>query len=444
MGFLLYSQNEGRIIHKTSKNYVFTLKYEECWIHYTGAHLVMTSPSITRPQTNNHKRKLFYVWVCLLMAWFIMAITPLLGGMDIGLADYNDLKVYFQRGKWFTENKPLVSEYPQIPTLLFGVNHAASMWFDADLQLGVYVVVMTLEMLIILYLVFKVLLELLPPHLSRNIYLLFLPPTLYFTFYRFDILPAYLCLIAFGAATKQQWMKTALLLALGTFTKWYPILLFPGFFIYASLLEKKFQWKMVWVFIATGLAILLLSYLQGGLITLTAPFKFHLARGMEYAALPVIVNNSLHNFLNININLRYMFPLFFIIQVSAPLLVLFTKLDTLDALVDYCIIVIGVFVLFSRIWSPQWLLWLVPFLLLSSKNAQTIWLLIAYNLTSYICFPIIFAHYGGSSYQLQIASLSIYITLIAIIARSIRNTKFTNMLIRLKMLTAMLKPDRLS
>jgi hypothetical protein len=377
-----------------------------------------------QPSTNN-KHKLFIVWIILLTAWMIMTfLPPVLNGRTGRLfTDPYDRSTYFERGKWLIEGTLPISEYPQIPTLLFGINHLLSSWADPNIQLAVYLAFFSLEMLFVLFLLFKVLLDLLPPGLSNYAFLLLLPPTLYFTYNRFDILPAYLCLVAYSAATKRQWAIVSIVLAIATFTKWYPSLLLPGFFMYATKLESKVQWKMIIGFTLTSGVIVFLSYIYGGIETLLAPYQFHAARAMEYIALPALIDSFIHGLLGVHINSPYFFLLFFIIQVSGPILIFFIKLDSLEALIHYCIVVTGLFVLFSRIWSPQWFLWLLPFLIILAKNIKTAGLIIAYNIIAYVSFPVIFDYYGSSSSQLQIAGLLTYLILFAIMFLSIKNLK---------------------
>ncbi len=387
----------------------------------------MIEPPDKTYKSDNYNQKLFIVWIILLTAWVIMTFVPpvLNGRTGRLLSDPYDRGTYFQRGIWLIEGTPMISEYPQIPTLLFGVNHLVTAWIPANMQVAVYSALFSLEMFLVVFIFFKVLLEILPPGLSNYAFLLLLPPTLYFTYNRFDILPAFLCLIAYSAAARRRWILAAIILALATFTKWYPILLFPGFFIYATKLESKFQWKMIIGFILTSVVIVLLSYLQGGLNSLLAPYQFHLARDMEYIALPVLLENLARGLTGTQINLPYFFLLFFVIQVSGPILVLFIKLDSLDALVHYCIVVTGLFVLFSRIWSPQWFLWLLPFLIISAKDIKTAGLITAYNIVTYLSFPVIFDYYGSSSFQLQMAGLLTYLILFTLILLSLKNIKLS-------------------
>ena len=354
-----------------------------------------------------------------------MTIIPLFFEGKTGrlIADVIDRSIYFERGRWFTDGTLPISEYPQVPTLLFGVNNLTSMWADSNIRIKVYSAFFSLEMLLVLFLITKVLLELLPPSLSNSVLLVFLPPTLYFTYNRFDILPAYFCLLAYSSATKKQWTMTSVLLAIATFTKWYPVLLFPGFFIYATTLEKKFQWRMLVGFTVTSIGIVLASYLSGGAKTVLVPYTFHMTRGMEDLAFPVLLDNLTRGLLGTQVSSPYFSLLFFVAQIAAPLLIFFVKFDSIDVLVDYCIIVIGVFVLFSKIWSPQWFLWLLPFLIISAKNTKKTELIILYNFVTYLSFPLIFDYYGDSSYQLQIAGSLVYFILLIIIFQSVNSLK---------------------
>jgi len=380
-----------------------------------------------RPLHLHNEKKLFIFWIVLMILWLIITIVSLAFKDNTGrlLADYYDRYVYFERGKWFPEHKTPISEYPQVPTLLFGINHLTSMWVDKELQPAVYIALFSLEMFIVLFLVLRILLKLLPSESSDYAILMLLPPVLYFVYNRFDILPAYLCLVAYHNATKKRWTIVSIVLAIATFTKWYPILLFPGFLMYASVLKAKFQWKMVLMFIVTSALILLPTYIQGGIDAVLAPYQFHFMRGMESVALPVLLDNLLQSIFDIKIGLSYFSLAFLVLQVFAPVMSIFTRMDSLDALVYYCIIVIALFVLFSRIYSPQWFLWLLPFLVISAENKVDVVLIIAYSFTTFLGYPVFFDIYdGASSIPLQLASLATYLILGVIIFRAVGNLKW--------------------
>lgn len=379
--------------------------------------------STVKTRTKGYKKSLFYIWFSLLIIWLLFIVIPSLFKQSTGvfIFDSNEYASYYDRGGWIYSSGAPVSEYPQIPTYLFGLNRLISDSFSADLQFGIFYTLFSLEMITILFFVIKILIEMLPQK-DRSFYLLlFLPPTLYYVLNRFDILPALLCLIALQKAQKKQWVFASVLLAIATFTKWYPLLLFPGFFVYASIQENKLNWKMVISFILTSVVILLPTFIQGGLAAVMIPYQFHLARGMEYVALPVLVNDLLVNMI---VNPQVFYFIFFVVQVVSPVLCIFLKVDTFDRLVNYCILSTSIFILFSRINSPQWFLWLIPFLLLSITNKKDYWLVVFYNLITYVFCPIIFNIYGNSSTPLKFLAGIIYIILVILIIRSLHRITF--------------------
>lgn len=363
-----------------------------------------------------------------------MTIFPLFVGVKTGrlLYDLYDRHVYFIRGAWIIESGPAISEYPQVITFLFGINRFLFSGIDVDLQPVLFAAFFSLQMIMILFLVFKGLLEYLPPSFRNYAYLFLLPPAVYFSYNRFDILPAYLCLIAYLASAKKQWAMAGFVLAIATFTKWYPVLLFPAFFMYAKTIEAKFQWKMVSTFAVTSFAIVSFTYLLGGMETVLAPYQFHTSRSMELVSLPVLLDKASFNLLSIHINMPVIFTLFFILQIAAPVLVLILKLDTLEQLINYCIVAIGLFIFFARIWSPQWFLWLLPFLVLSAKNMKTVGLIAVYSTISYINFPFLLEYTGWDSAPLQASSMLTYVILGVIIVRAFKNLVFRKPLLFLK------------
>ncbi len=79
--------------------------------------------------------------------------------------------------------------------------------------------------------------------------------------------------------------------------------------------------------------------------------------------------------------------IFLALQFLPTPLSLFARIDTEEKLLQWNILVIGAFIVFSRIYSPQWLLWLMPFLILAVRNWFDIAWIIVYNLVTYLTFP---------------------------------------------------------
>lgn len=364
------------------------------------------------------KKLLIFIWILLLFVWLLNLLSPLIIESGRYISDYSDIFAYYERAKWVINNEAPLSEYPQIPTYLFGLNEFIAGFFNVSVRFAIFYSITTFEMIVALYFVIKILYESFPSDKKYRCLLLLLPPTLYFVVNRFDILPALLCLIALKLVLEKKFIFSSIILALATFTKWYPILIFPGFFVYASLQENKLQWKMIVFFLITSFFIIIPTYFQGGLEAVIFPYQFHMSRGMEFVAVPLLINNILLNFENISISQQNIFLFFFILQIFPPLLILFFKINTLQRLVNYCIIVISFFILFSRVNSPQFFLWLMPFLIISIKKKTDTWIIILYNIVTYLFFPVIFDLFGNSSIHLQLLGISSYLILVIIIIRS--------------------------
>ena len=375
-----------------------------------------------KDQEKKTKKIIISRWV-LLTTWLIIIIFPFLIPRSGRLVfDLADIYVYFERGLWFVEQKSPISEYPQIPTMLFGLNHIFSMWLDdLNFQKFVYTAVFSFEMIVVLYLSFETLMDILPPEQKNRAYLAFLPPIIYFTVSRFDIFPAFLCLMALKAARNKRWNFAGFILAVATFTKWYPGLILPGFLFYASKEEGKFQRNMLLIFVLTSSIILISSYLKNGTASLLAPYVFHSSRNMEYIALPQLIKNLFGVMLN---DMNIYFLAFFILQISFSFLAPIIKIESIEALNYYCIIVIGSFVLFSRIWSPQWFLWIFLFLIVSANNLIDLVLTISYSIVSYLNFPVLFDILGSTSTPLIISGSFTYLILVIIILRAFKRIEF--------------------
>ena len=63
------------------------------------------------------------------------------------------------------------------------------------------------------------------------------------------------------------------------------------------------------------------------------------------------------------------------------------------------------------------------FLILSAKNAISVWLIVGYNLITYLAFPIIFDAYPSSSLPLILAGLLTYLVLLADMFLSVKSLR---------------------
>lgn len=339
------------------------------------------------------------------------------------LSDDYDRYVYFQRGLWLVNHqvpyRDSISEYPQIPTYLFGLIHVVTAGEpNESVAYWKYSSFFSLIMFIILWATIELLRKILPKG-SYLPYLLLLPAPLYFSINRFDILPAYLTLLSLKMAQEERWNLAAMLLGVGSLTKWYPALLLPAFLLYYFQTTHRVPWRMALVFFVTCLLIVLPTLLSGGLDALAVPYRFHLERGIETVSLPTLLSKLLHSTLDVTIDQKALSLTFFLLQIAAVPVLIFVRMDSVDRLLNACLLIITAFVLFSRIYSPQWLLWILPFYILAAKNRIDVGLIMLYGVTTYLGFPIVWDYFGPESNAMVFMGLVNIIFLVVIIARTL-------------------------
>lgn len=131
-------------------------------------------------------------------------------------------------------------------------------------------------------------------------------------------------------------------------TKWYPMLLFPVFLVFDCHKKKRIRWGMPVTFILTVVAIVLPTYLFGGWEAVFAPYRMHLARGLEYVSLPALLNNWLFSPLGIHLNAHLLGSVFLVLQLFPTLFSLIIRLDDREDFLNWSVVIVGLFVGFSE------------------------------------------------------------------------------------------------
>jgi hypothetical protein len=222
---------------------------------------------------------------------------------------------------------------------------------------------------------------------------------------RFDLIPAGLTLGAAILASRARWRWAYILLALATLLKFYPILLLPVFLIVQQKeLEGKWlsvrRWSGLGIFVGVCALVMLISLLLSVANTLV-PFSYFLNRPIQVESFPgtllwlgkfagyppqyIFVYQSL----SFNSLLAHKVSLLSTLLLAAGLLYTYWllwkgKLDIFTA----CLLALLVIVITGKVFSPQYLMWLTPFVAYVGK-ANWKWLLswgIVAALTTYI-FP---------------------------------------------------------
>ena len=328
-----------------------------------------------------------------------------------------DLNVYYSRGLWYPLKKipylETFSEYPQLATYLFAIPHAAlSFFYGINYGEQQYYLTFSVIMIILLSASIALLYNL----RDKNKYLAFLmllPASLYFSCNRYDILPAALSILSIWLLSKEKYKFSVFFLALGVLTKWYLILLFPIFLKFYYSRYKKINLSMIYIFCFTGIAFILPTLLSGGIEAVLVPYKFHMARGLNKESLFYLLKSILGS--------DAWFTIFFILQFSIVPFCLINKIDSLQKVVKWSSLSILVFMLFAKFYSPQWILWVLPFLILRARNKKDIVLIILFDLVTYLYFPVIYDGYPNLLYSIVVVKTIIILYLIATIFKDSLN-----------------------
>ncbi len=340
-------------------------------------------------------RYVFYV------LFFIVICITLLFNMRFGnnfnsqirlINDYHDRDIYSQRGSWLPEKKvpylEVFSEYPQLATYFFGLPHIAKDVFSKFSLSIDYYTIFSLLMIFVLFFTINILMKLL-----KNEYLAFLlllPATFYFTYNRYDILPSFFSVLSYYFLTKERFNISSCFLAIGVLLKWYLIIIFPIFLSYYYAVYKRVNYKMIFVFCITGVLGVVPTLVTGGIEGFLVPYKFHMARGYNKESTFYLIKALLNGVIKINIAKSPIYIVLFLTQFLAIPLALLSNIDSTEKALKWSAFSILVFLICAKFYSPQWILWIIPFLILLAQKRKDLIIIILFDLSTFIYFPILY------------------------------------------------------
>lgn len=276
--------------------------------------------------------------------------------------DWQDINVYYQSSAWAqgagTLYRDVPSEYPLLPNLLFGAVRLLSqavprLTTGYDRFAWVWVTLM-------LPLWFVVLHRLLT-RFPRPAALLWLTPaSLYFTLYRYDVLAVLFSLLAVEAIHADRPRRAALLLGLVTALKGYSLFLLPAFAVWVWR-RRGFREAVIasLLNLAPFLAGNLVTLAFGGLEGVAYAYRFHAERWLNgestFDAIAYLTGPAIRDFLAAHRRV----PM--ILQAVGSLLAAAMLPRTPAQLMRAFLFATTAFVSFSVFYSPQFVLWLVPF-----------------------------------------------------------------------------------
>ncbi len=228
--------------------------------------------------------------------------------------------------------------------------------------------------------------------LASNGLLLLLPATLYYTFNRFDIVPALCTALSLATLGRRRSAVSGFFLALGALVKLYPAVLAPLFLRYLLPdVRAAARWGLA--FGATVGLFLLPPLLTEGREAVEAPYRYQLARtGVvepNWTAYGFILPRSLAD----NDATGRAFRAGALLLAVALLAV--RRIADLDGLVRRCGAAVVVFITLPVYYSPQWVVWLAPLLLpLTRRQRGLAALVVALDLVTFATFP---GGWGGAA-----------------------------------------------
>jgi hypothetical protein len=229
--------------------------------------------------------------------------------------------------------------------------------------------------------------------------LLLMPSPLYFAIMRFDILCAYVVCASLAAFAKRRYVVAHVLLGIATYIKWYPALLFPVYMA-AHLAERPpmdmrpatlartpaAKWGSAFlVTIAVITAGSILAFTWRGFLV---PVKFHAVRGGQYFNLYWLLEHWRAPLALPTLPRRILNVSFLALQFSIVPILFVKRVSSMHDVFRYAMLAIVIFITFSRIDSPEWILWYIPVALMFARRRRTLVAIACLGCANYLVFPL--------------------------------------------------------
>lgn len=366
----------------------------------------------------------------LLLCIFLKAAT----GLPFGILFYDahDLRIFFNSSAWTMGKGKLYldvrSEYPILANLIFGVIRFLS--FKITL-LGSDFDRFSVLWIICTSVAFACLLTALPKgDVVWGAWLLLLllsPATIYFSLLRYDIYPVLFSFWGLSYLLKREWNVAALLLGVCIALKGYALILIPAFFVFCIYqIGIRAALVALFVMLLPSLVSNFAVFIWGGERALLAPYKLQVFRGFNgessFDSLFFIGSRfgmtqdqvaNLSSWL-----MKNHIPK--IIQSAIALGACLFKPARFESFVNVAFLSVLGFITFSSFYSPQYVIWLIPFLLFT-RDRVLLFLAIFLAWSSYIYFPVTYdlrlSHPTSFAVSILVATLTRFLMLAGLIRK---------------------------
>lgn len=213
---------------------------------------------------------------------------------------------------------------------------------------------------------------------SAPVWLLGLPAAIYFSLFRYDVVPSLFTAIGIATLSRGRFGWSGVAFAIAVLLKLYPVLFVPVILRWLGV-RSGVRWLAG--FLLTGIAGIGLTLLTTDWRGALEPVRIQLSRALELGwtfygkLLPVPLGQS---------NLARLLILAFAVGLCC-----LRRPRSLDGVLGCCAIILLVFGSLAVFWSPQWLIWFLPLLLpLVRTNRQLIAPVVIFDLITYLSFPV--------------------------------------------------------
>jgi hypothetical protein len=305
---------------------------------------------------------------------------------------------------------------PQLPSIL------------RQQSLPQYVILFFIQNAFFSYLIGKILLNSIPANptnsQTRNqvvkvlaVYAVLVAINLTIIFARYDVFAALLTLLAFGFVIKQRPMQAGMWLGLGVAAKLYPIILLPVFCLY-YLIKRGYDDCLKFLLgTALTIAVVFLPFALIGKSDFLYFLSYHKLRGLHLETLPsgILLLMQKLGWTNVQFELNYgayhltspiAVPILKILPVANLVLfalVIFccfnhfrqeyrsTGKISQKSLALYSMLTLLVFILSAKVFSAQYIVWLLPFFLLLRLNKNYLFLITSVSIANTLVYPFLFS-----------------------------------------------------
>jgi hypothetical protein len=309
-----------------------------------------------------------------------------------------DMKLYFSVSTQLSEGKipyrDFTVEYPPLALLPLVIPQLVAAGVTLDYR--AYSLLYLLETFLLLLLIAFTLLQVARfwPDLSSPwrllaIYLLLVILSKDFVFWRYDLFPAWLTLLALLAVLKKQPLLAGVWIGLAIMAKLYPVILVPILLVYylAGQQYRASVRVMAGTGLAVGLVLMPVVFLSGNQVF--SFLTYHQLRGLQIESVAggLVMLGNVTDLSRVSTEFNYgafhlkangiapvlkALPGLFLVALSGLLALCWfrfrreyrhTGAVSADSLLRFLLAALLVFISTNKVFSPQYLIWLLPFVL---------------------------------------------------------------------------------